>query len=353
VQFGINFFPSFRKEDSSTADYYDQCLRLAVRADELGYHSVKTVEHSFFDYGGHSPNPCVFLSAIAARTKRIRLITGAVIPAFHHPAHLGGDLAMLDNMSRGRLDAGFGRAFLPKEFEVYGVPMSESRERFEEGIGIIRNLWIHEKFSFKGKFWTLEDVRLMPRVVQKPHPPVWIAAISTEESFLYAARNGFNLMIVPYAGKPGQLQEFVRAYRRVWAESGHKPGAEQIQVAQFCYVAEKREEANAGFERICRKYLETFADAVVSWQGKSSDQYPGYEKMVASILATTPEKIVQQGGAFVGTPDDVAKQIRDCIDAFGPIEPSMQISFGGSKDEEAFRTLELMASKVFPRFSTQ
>jgi len=353
VQFGINFFPSFRKEDSSTADYYDQCLRLAVRADELGYHSVKTVEHSFFDYGGHSPNPCVFLSAIAARTKRIRLITGAVIPAFHHPAHLGGDLAMLDNMSRGRLDAGFGRAFLPKEFEVYGVPMSESRERFEEGIGIIRNLWIHEKFSFKGKFWTLEDVRLMPRVVQKPHPPVWIAAISTEESFLYAARNGFNLMIVPYAGKPGQLQEFVRAYRRVWAESGHKPRAEQIQVAQFCYVAEKREEANAGFERICRKYLETFADAVVSWQGKSSDQYPGYEKMVASILATTPEKIVQQGGAFVGTPDDVAKQIQDCVDAFGPIEPSMQISFGGSKDDEAFRTLELMASKVFPRFSTQ
>ena len=72
--------------------------------------------------------------------------------------------------------------------------------------------------------------------------------------------------------------------------------------------------------------------------------------MVASILAMTPEKIVQQGGAFVGTPDDVAQQIQDCIDAFGPIEPSMQISFGGSKDEEAFRTLELFASKVMPRF---
>ena len=356
MRFGINFFPSFRKEDSSTADYYDQCLRLAVRADELGYASAKTVEHSFYDYGGHSPNPCVFLSAIAARTKRIRLVTGAVIPAFHHPAHLGGDLAMLDNMSRGRLDAGFGRAFLPKEFEVYGVPMSESRGRFEEAIGIIRNLWVLEKYSFKGKYWNFEDVRLMPRVVQKPHPPVWIAAISTEESFLYAARNGFNLMIVPYAGKPGQLQEFVKTYRRVWAETQHKPGAEpqlqpQIQVAQFCYVAEKREEAQAGFDRICKKYLETFADAVVSWQGKTSDQYPGYDKMVASILATTPEKIVQQGGAFVGTPDDVTKQVQDCINTFGPVEPSMQISFGGSTDAEAFRTLELMASKVMPRFS--
>ena len=350
MKFGINFFPSFRPSDSSTAAYYEQCLRLAERADALGYSSVKTVEHSFYDYGGHSPNPCVFLSAIAARTKRIRLITGAVIPAFHHPAHLGGELAMLDNMSNGRLDAGFGRAFLPKEFEVYGVPMSESRPRFEEAIDMIRRLWTEESVNIKGKYWTLDDVRLMPRVVQKPHPPVWIAAISTEESFLYAAKNGFNLMIVPYAGKPGQLQEFVKMYRRVWAESGHKPGAEQIQVAQFCYVAEKSDEASAGFERICRKYLEVFADAVVSWKGTTSDQYPGYDKMVASILATTPDKIVAQGGAFVGTPDEVAKQVQQCIDAFGPIEPSMQISFGGSGDEEAFRTLELFASKVMPRF---
>jgi alkanesulfonate monooxygenase SsuD/methylene tetrahydromethanopterin reductase-like flavin-dependent oxidoreductase (luciferase family) len=122
-------------------------------------------------------------------------------------------------------------------------------------------------------------------------------------------------------------------------------------VAQFCYVAEKREEAMAGFRRICRRYLETFADAVQSWQGKSSDQYPGYDKMVASILATTPEKIIEQGGAFVGTPDDVADQVRRCRDAFaGEIEPSMQINFGGSRDEEAFRTLELIATNVMPRF---
>lgn len=350
MRFGVNFFPSFRPEDSTTADYYAQCLRLAARADELGYSSIKTVEHSFYDYGGHSTNPCVFLSAVAARTRRIRLITGAVIPAFHHPAHLGGDLAMLDNMSNGRLDAGFGRAFLPKEFEVYGVPMAESRARFEEAIGIILRLWTEEKISVRGKFWALEDVRLMPRVMQKPHPPVWIAAISTEESFLYAAKNGFKLMIVPYAGKPGQLQEFVKTYRRVWAESGHAPGAEQIQVAQFCYVAEKRDEARAGFERICRRYLEVFADAVVSWKGRSEAQYPGYDKMVASILATTPDKIVAQGGAFVGTPDDVAGQLQACIDAFGPIEPSMQINFGGSSDAEAFRTLELFAAEVMPRF---
>ena len=326
MKFGLNLFPSFRPSDSTTARYYDQCLRLAERADRVGYHSIKTVEHSFYDYGGHSPNPCVFLSAIAARTQRIRLVTGAVIPAFHHPAHLGGDLAMLDNMSNGRLDAGFGRAFLPKEFEVYGVSMEESRSRFEEGISMIKRLWTEESVT-------------------------QIAAISSEESFVYAARNAFNVMIVPYAGKPGQLQEFVKQYRRVWAESGHGAGKEKVQVAQFCCVAETREKARAGYERIMTRYLETFGDAVTSWQGKRSDQYPGYDKMVASILATTPNDIIENNAAFVGTPDEVIDQVHRCVEVFGPIEPSMQMNFGGTTDEHAFRTLNLFADNVMPAFS--
>jgi alkanesulfonate monooxygenase SsuD/methylene tetrahydromethanopterin reductase-like flavin-dependent oxidoreductase (luciferase family) len=294
----------------------------------------------------------VFLSAVAARTRRVRLVTGAVIPAFHHPAHLGGDLAMLDNMSRGRLDAGFGRAFLPKEFEVFGVPMPESRARFEEAIGMILRLWTEERVTARGRYWTLDDVRLMPRVAQRPHPPVWIAAITTEESFSYAARNGFNLMIVPYAGKPGLLQQYVALYRRLWRESGRPPGAEQVQVSQFCYVAEDRDEARAGFERICRRYLETFAEAVLAWQGRDEAQYPGYGRMVASMLETTPATIIEKGGAFVGSPDEVVAQIRACRELFGEVEPSLQINFGGSKEAEAFRTLELFASRVMPHFQS-
>ncbi|MSQ20732.1 MAG: LLM class flavin-dependent oxidoreductase [Betaproteobacteria bacterium] len=350
MKFGINFFPAFRPADNTTAKYYDQCLRIAERADLLGFNSIKTVEHSFYDYGGHSPNPCVFLSAIAARTKRIRLITGAVIPAFHHPAHLGGDLAMLDNMSNGRLDAGFGRAFLPKEFEVFGVSMDESRSRFEEGIAIIRKLWTEKSVTYKGKHWQLEDVHLMPRVVQQPTPPVWIAAISSEESFVYAAKNGFNIMIVPYAGKPGALEAFVKTYRRVWAESGHGAGKEKVQVAQFCCMADVYPVARAGFEKIMTRYLETFADAVTSWQGKSSDQYVGYDKMVASILATKPDTIIANNAAFVGTSSQVIDQIQRLRESFGEIEASMQINFGGSNDDDAFRTLNMFADKVMPAF---
>src|SRR6266704_6549528 len=133
MKFGINFFPAFRPYQKTTAAYFTQCLRVSERADELGYSSIKTVEHYFHDYGGHSTNPIVLLSAVAARTRRIRLITGAVIPAFNNPIKLAGELAMLDNISDGRLDAGFGRAFIPKEFDVFRVSMDESRPRFEEG----------------------------------------------------------------------------------------------------------------------------------------------------------------------------------------------------------------------------
>src|SRR5918996_5010330 len=147
MRFGLNFFPSFRLSDMSTAEYFSLGLRLSERADELGYASVKTVEHYFHDYGGHSPSPIVLLSAIAARTRQIRLITGAVIPAFNHPVKLAGELAMLDNLCHGRLDVGVGRAFIPKEFEAFGVRMDESRARFEEGLEVMLRLWTDERVT--------------------------------------------------------------------------------------------------------------------------------------------------------------------------------------------------------------
>src|SRR2546428_12502433 len=100
MKFGLNFFPSFRARDYSTAEYFAQCLRLAERADRLGFNSVKTVEHYFYDYGGHSPNPVVFLAAVAARTRRICPLTRAGIPAFNHPVQLAAGLAGADKPSK-------------------------------------------------------------------------------------------------------------------------------------------------------------------------------------------------------------------------------------------------------------
>jgi len=352
MRFGLNFFPSFRLEDMSTAEYYSLGIKLSERADELGYTSVKAVEHYFHDYGGHSPNPIVFLSAVAARTRRIRLITGAVIPAFNNPIKLAGELSMLDNISNGRLDAGFGRAFIPKEFEVFGVNMDESRARFEEGIDIITRLWTEEQISYEGKFRKFENVRLMPRPVQKPHPPIWIAAVATKDSFIWAGRQGYHVMIVPFASDLALVRELVQSYRDAWREGGYPPGAEQIQSSLHCYVAETHKEAIEGFRRPVERYIEVFAEAVRSWSDKQSSQYAGYSKLVEAITALTAEKMIESHTALVGTPDEVIEQIEFNRDLIGEHEPSMQINFGGIKEREAFRTLELFAHHVMPRFQT-
>ncbi len=352
MKFGLNFFPSFRLTDMSTAAYFDMCLRLAERADELGYTSVKTVEHYFYEYGGHSPNPIVFLAAVAARTKRLRPITGAVIPAFNNPIKLAGELAMLDNISKGRLDVGFGRAFIPKEFEVFGVSMEDSRLRFEEGVDIIVKLWTEDRVSYEGKFNRFSDVHLMPRPIQKPHPPIWVAAVLSEESFVSAAQRGYNLMIVPYAGSLERSRQLVQLYRETWRKAGHRPGAEQIQTALHCYVAESHAEAIRGFKPRVERYVEVFSEAVGSWSRQDTgNQYAGYNKLVDSIKATTAETMIENYQALCGTPDEVVEQLKYHVQLFGEHEPSMQINFGAMSEREAFRTLELFASRVMPKFN--
>src|ERR1700761_58909 len=140
MRVGIQFFPSIGPDMKSVRDYWQDALSLVGLCDPYGYSHVRTVEHYFLPYGGYSPNPVVFLAAAAQHTKRARLVTGAVLPAFNNPLKLAGELAMLDGLSDGRLDAGFARAFLPHEFAHFGVSLDESRKRFTEGVAQIKLL---------------------------------------------------------------------------------------------------------------------------------------------------------------------------------------------------------------------
>jgi len=351
MKFGINFFPAFRPSQATSAQYFAQCLHISKCADEMGFSSIKTVEHYFHDYGGSCPNPIVLLSAIAARTRRIRLITGAVIPAFNHPIKLAGELAMLDNLSNGRLDVGVGRAFIPEEYAAYGLQMADGRAMFDEGTEVIRRLWTEDRVTHEGCFWRFSDVHLMPRPWQRPHPPIWVAAVTSEESFVNAARHGYHIMIVSYAGGLERCSQLVKLYRQVWKESGYTPGTEQVQMSFHAYLADSRGEAVQGYVAAMRTYLDLFAEAVSSWDGLQSGQYPGYDKLVGAIVAQTPEGNLDKGYAFVGTPDEVIEQIRHMRGLFGEHEPSLQVSYGGMSDGEALRTIELFARYIMPVFN--
>ena len=183
MEFGIQFFPNVGPEEKPAATYYDECLKLCDAVDELGFTHVRTVEHYFHVYGGYSPNPMMFLTAVAQRTQKARLITGAVLPIFNHPLKVAGEIGMLDGLSKGRLEVGLARAFLPREFRAFGRKLNESIARFDEGVDQIRRLLEEENVTCDGQFHSFEDVTSMPRPTQQPRPQFWTAALSTPESF--------------------------------------------------------------------------------------------------------------------------------------------------------------------------
>src|SRR5262250_728146 len=197
MEFGMQFFPDVGPDQKPAAQYFYECLGLTDLADQFGWGHIRTVEHYFHPYGGYSPNPIVFLAAAAKVTKRARLVTGAVLPAFNNPLKLAGELAMLDALCDGRLDIGFARAFLPHEFARFGVKLDESRARFDEGIEQVRLLLEQEDVTCEGRFHSFRNVTSLPRPTQRPRPPFYVAALATRESFERAGAAGHSIMAIP------------------------------------------------------------------------------------------------------------------------------------------------------------
>src|SRR6201987_4456478 len=174
MRFGLQFFPDVRPDQKSGADYFRDALSLVEEADELGFSHIRIVEHYFHYYGGYSPNPIVFLTAAAQRTRKARLVTGAVLPVFNNPLKLAGEIGMLDAISGGRLEVGFARAFLPHEVARFGVSGNDSKARFAEGMGQVRRLLEPERVSSEGSFPRFPPTTSLPRPTQRPRPQFWI-----------------------------------------------------------------------------------------------------------------------------------------------------------------------------------
>jgi len=350
MQFGVGFFPVVGPGEKSASDWYDESLRLACLADELGYEHVQAVEHYFSAYGGYSPDPVTFLTAVAARTRRIRVATGAVVPAFTHPIKLAGKLAMLDNLSHGRLDVGFGRAFLPEEFAAFGVPMSESRARFAEGVEVCRRLWMDEEVSWSGEWLRFGPVTMLPRPYQRPHPPIFVASTTSAASCAAAGRAGYHLQVVPTVTSREALREMLAAYREERSAAGHGPG--RIQIKYTCYLAEDGAEALAAARRWERNYVEKMAAAVASWATTRSADYPGYEQLVDKIRGYDFDASLAANTVLAGTPAQVRDQIATIADWFGPdVTVVVQVNPGGTAEAVAERALRLFAERVAPSFA--
>src|ERR1700730_369901 len=273
MQFGVQFFPDVRREEKSGEAYFQEALDLAEEADRLGFSHVRIVEHYFHYYGGYSPNPVVFLAAAAQRTRRARLVTGAVLPAFNHPLKLAGEIAMLDALSRGRLDVGFARAFLPHEFRRFGRSPDESVVRFREGIEQVDLLLSRENVTHRGRFHAIENTTSLPRPTQQPRPKFYVAALNTAGSFEFAGRMGYSVMAIAFVA--AKMRPLLAAYRAAWKAAGH-PGEGEVMIAFHMFCAADGAKARALAAPLIDNYLRSLTDAASDWlPWRPSPAYPG------------------------------------------------------------------------------
>ncbi|GIX48911.1 MAG: hypothetical protein KatS3mg131_3122 [Candidatus Tectimicrobiota bacterium] len=337
---------------SDAAILRDQVAQ-AVLADALGLDAFWIAEHHACDYGGIVPANAVLAGAIASATRRIRIGAGGAILTLHDPLEIAEQWAMVDCLSGGRLEFGMARAFLPFEFALFGVDMDESRARYEEAVAFLRQAWSGADLGFCGRFRQVPALGpLTPLPVQRPHPPMWVAAAMTPESFVWAGKQGFRLMVVPYPIGLRRLNPLMQAYLEAYDAAGHPPQHRRIQATYHLLLAEDTATAKRLAEAPLMHYLDSFVRAARRLQARSAD-YAAYGKMVTALSQLTFDGLYERQRILVGSPEDVVAVLRH-ITATSPITDFAFVVDFGLLDRALVRqTLTLLATAVAPAVRQQ
>jgi alkanesulfonate monooxygenase SsuD/methylene tetrahydromethanopterin reductase-like flavin-dependent oxidoreductase (luciferase family) len=321
--------------------------------EELGFDSVWLTEHHFIEYG-LSVSPAVLAAAAAVRTRRVRIGLAAAILPFHDPIRLAEELAIVDVLSGGRLDVGVGRGNRPVEFEGYRVPQIESRERFEEVLAIMLRAWTLERFSYEGRHYRIPDVRVIPKPLQRPHPPLYVVCTSAETIEATALR-GLPMLNSLLRGSAEQLV----TSRDTYVNACRKAGRSEVEIAtllgrwgvsRHIYVAPTDAEAQAEAKDAELWYQEALRRFLIPERIETLHPLlqPGFRAMAERLDRITWDRLVAETVAF-GSPDTVADKIEE-FRRIGVGEVLCWMNFGGLPSDKVRRSMELFAGEVMPRF---
>jgi alkanesulfonate monooxygenase SsuD/methylene tetrahydromethanopterin reductase-like flavin-dependent oxidoreductase (luciferase family) len=351
---------------------YQEALEQITLADRLGFDTVWAVEHHFLTEFAHSSAPEVFLSAAAQRTQRIRIGHGvALLPAkFNHPIRVAERAAALDLLSGGRLEFGTGRS---SQFEqaAFEIDPTISREMWQESLEIIPRMWTEDPFEFEGRFVRIPSRSIIPKPLQKPHPPIWMAATSPQ-SWEIAGQNGIGILGLTIFVSVPQLADRVRAYRAALAHARPVGRVVNDRIGAFTivHVADTMEAAiaNGGADAAINYLL--YAFRVLG--GFADPSGKGMQREYAELeVKSTPYRdliakeypiiLKMQKGqctfadldaedmVIVGDVDHVIRKVeryRDAgLDHFISLMQADRIPH-----EQVMRSIELFATKVMPRF---
>jgi alkanesulfonate monooxygenase SsuD/methylene tetrahydromethanopterin reductase-like flavin-dependent oxidoreductase (luciferase family) len=315
-------------------------------AEPLGYHSVWIAEHHFNDYG-LCPAPAVLASYVAARTTALRLGMGVSLLPLHHPVDLAEQLAVLDVVSGGRLDVGIGRGGTLQDYQTFQSDRDDSRARVEEGIALMQRAWSGAPFDFAGRFHGAERLHVRPRPIQRPHPPLFIAA-NSEDSVLSAARLGLPTLSSFFVPIP-ELERRHVLYR----EAGLAAGRSSAEVQglerrawgmRVVHVAPTHDEAlqatEAPFMGYQRKMSVLRSDA-------TGGTVPGsFDRSLLRLRAF--RDYLDDGWALIGTAGEVRDGLQKYLDATGYQHVLLLMALPGLATSLALRSMRLFAEEVAP-----
>ena len=322
--------------------YYAERLELISLYDRVGFRSYHIAEHHSTPLG-MAPSPNLFLSAIACRTTRLRFGPLVFALPLYHPLRLVQEICMLDQMSRGRLEIGFGRGASAIETSYFGNDHSIAEPVYREYLDLILAGMEEGRLNGKGEYFEFDDVPLMFGPYQKPHPPLWYGVHSTE-SAERAARMGSHIVSLDSAE---ETRSFADRFREVWCEvhgevhGGVHGGAEPeplIGLGLFVFLADTDAAALAAARRAYRVWHKSFNYLFVrhNTTPPKHQRPPEWDDMAA------------QGRAIAGTPETVAAALAERLDAAAANYLVGQFAFGDLTLAENTRSIELFAERVMP-----
>jgi alkanesulfonate monooxygenase SsuD/methylene tetrahydromethanopterin reductase-like flavin-dependent oxidoreductase (luciferase family) len=338
---------------------FHEALAQVELADRLGYDYAWEVEHHFLDEYSHSSAPEVFLAAAAARTKRIRLGHGIrqVIPNYNHPARTAETLSTLDIMSDGRVDFGIGEGATRLELGGFGIPAKEKRAMSIEAAGEVANMMVMEPYpGFEGKYFKMPCRNVLPKPVQSPHPPMWMAC-TNRDTIRVAASLGIGALAFSFVN-PEEARAWSEIYYGIIASDkcvplGHAVNANIAMVSSFSIHHDRAEAIRRGHEG-----FEFFGYALNALVAR--DTVPGRTNLWGEYLAlrgnrteelAAAAKNAPQGGG-IGTPDDMRQHLR-AFQESGVDQVILLQQAGRNKHDHICAALELFAAEVMPEFKAQ
>ncbi|HEY5640482.1 MAG TPA: LLM class flavin-dependent oxidoreductase [Dehalococcoidia bacterium] len=302
---------------NSEHEVYHNALEQVVLADELGFDQTWAVEHHFLEEYSHCSAPEVFLAAAAARTKNIRIGQGisVVLPPFNHPIRCAERAAALDIISGGRLEFGTGRSATWTELGGFRCDPDRTKEMWDESVRAIPRMWTEETFSWDGKFFKTPPRKVLPKPLQKPHPPLWVA-VSSPETAVQAAERGIGCLGVSI-GTPKAYEKRVKDYRRA-IKSCEPVGDfvnDQVNGVTFLYVDETDEAARTWGTKLAYSFSHLAAHLVGIGTVYPTPAYTNPGLLFALRRSSSDEKAPGGGGVVgegmgIGSPQTVIKNLK-------------------------------------------